>query len=90
MDSIIQTGEKQCFITGSRINLDLHHCLHGGANRKLADKYGLWVWLRHDVHMLLHDKDKELDRRLEQVAQKAFEEKYSHKLWMETFRKNYL
>lgn len=90
VDSIIQTGEKQCFISGSRINLDLHHCVHGGANRKLADKYGLWVWLRHDIHMRLHDQDKDLDRKLEQLAQKAFEEKYSHELWMNIFRKNYL
>lgn len=88
--SIIQTGEKQCFVTGSRINLDKHHCMHGGANRKLAEKYGLWVWLRHDIHMRLHDEDKELDRQLEQDAQRAFEKKYSHEKWMQMFRKSYL
>lgn len=90
MNSIIQTGEKQCFVTGSRRQLDKHHCIHGSANRKLAEKYGLWVWLQHDIHKLLHDKDKELDRKLERIAQKAFEEKYSHELWMKVFRKNYL
>ena len=87
--SIMQT-EKECYVTGSRINLDLHHCLHGVGKRKLADKYGLTVWLRHDIHMLLHDKDKELDRQLEQDAQRAFEKKYSHDKWMEVFGKNYL
>ncbi len=87
--SIIQTGEKQCFITGSRVQLDQHHCMHG-PNRKLADKYGLWVWLRHDIHMNLHDRDKELDRELQQEAQRAFEKKYSHEDWMRIFRKNYL
>ena len=89
-DSIIQTGEKKCFISGSQINLDVHHCIHGNANRKIADKYGLWVWLRHDIHMLLHDKDKELDKQLEQVAQRAFEKKFSHEMWMKLFGKNYL
>lgn len=88
--SIIQTGEPECFITGSRINLDRHHCMHGIGNRMLAEKYGLWVWLQHDVHMRLHDKDKELDKHLEQVAQKAFEKKYSHEFWMKLFGKNYL
>ena len=88
-NSIIQPDEKECFVTGSRINLDKHHCMHG-PNRTLAERYGLWVWLRHDVHMELHDKNKELDRQLEQIAQKAFEKKYSHDLWMTLFRKNYL
>lgn len=92
-ESIIQTdGEKVCFVSGSQINLDRHHqlCIHGNANRKIAEKYGLWVWLRHDLHMNLHDKDKELDRELEQEAQRAFEKKYSHELWMKLFGKNYL
>ena len=88
-NSIMQTKEE-CYITGSRINLDRHHCLHGTANRKIAEKYGLWVYLRHDIHMRLHEKDKKLDRQLEQNAQRAFEEKYSHELWVQLFRKNYL
>lgn len=89
-ESIIQTGEKQCYVSGSRQNLDIHHVLHGVANRKIADKFGLWVWLRHDIHKRLHDSDKDLDRELEQEAQKAFEEKYSHEEWMRLFGKNYL
>lgn len=88
--SIIQKGEKQCYITGSRIDLDKHHCIHGRANRNIAEEYGLWVWLRHDIHMRLHNKDKELDRELEQAAQNAFEEKYSHEKWMSLVGKNYL
>lgn len=90
MSKSIMQDKEECYISGSRINLDKHHCIHGGANRKLADKYGLWVWLRHDIHMQLHDRDKELDRQLEQDAQRAFEKKYSHEMWMALFRKNYL
>ena len=88
-DSIIQK-EKQCYISGSQINLDIHHCIHGIANRKIADKYGLWVWLRHDIHMRLHDSDKQLDNELEKIAQEAFEKKYSHREWMNLIGKNYL
>jgi len=89
--SILQPdGEKVCYVSGSRINLDLHHVMHGSANRKIADKWGIWCWLRHDIHMDLHDKDKELDLQLKQEAQEAFEKLYSHEKWMELFRKNYL
>ena len=89
-NSIIQTGEKKCFITGAQFNLDKHHCMHGSANRTIVEKYGLWVWLRHDIHMRLHDIDKKLDNKLEKIAQKAFEKKYSHEMWMKLFGKNYL
>ena len=62
----------------------------GVANRKLSDKYGLVVWLRHDIHMDLHDRNKDLEIRLKQDAQRAFEKMYSHEKWMEVFKKNYL
>ena len=90
-DSIMQDKEE-CYVSGSRINLDRHHqhCLHGTANRKLAEKWGLWVWLRHDIHMDLHERNKKLDRELEQDAQRAFEAKYDHEKFLEIFRKNYL
>lgn len=88
-ESIIQKN-TECFVSGSRVNLDRHHCVHGTAGRKLAEKYGLWVWLRHDIHMQLHDKNKGLDKILEQEAQRAFEERYGHDEWMRIFRKNYL
>ena len=88
MNSIMQE-EKECYITGSRQSLDKHHCLHG-ANRKNAEKYGLWVWLRHDIHMALHDRDKDLDRELEEEAQKKFEETHSRAEFRSIFGKSYL
>lgn len=36
-----------------------------------------------------HD-NKEVDEHLKEVAQRAFEEKHSHELWMQEFGKNYL
>lgn len=90
--SIIQS-EKKCFITGSELNLHEHHIMHGTANRKLSEKYGLKVWLRADWHNMasycVHN-DPELDLYLKRVAQKAFEKKYSHEKWMQVFGKNYL
>ena len=87
-DSIIQDS-KECFVTGSTRNLDKHHCLDG-SRRKMADKYGLWVWLRHDVHMSLHSGDSVLAYSLKRLAQRKFEEHHSRKRFVEIFGKNYL
>lgn len=86
--SILQT-EKECFVTGSKTQLDIHHCLHG-CRRKLADEHGCWVWLRHDIHMDLHDRNKALDRMIERACQERFEELYGHDEFMKIFGKNYL
>lgn len=86
--SILQT-EKECYVTGSRVNLDCHHCFHG-PRRKAADEYGCWVWLRHDIHMHLHQRDAELDRRIKQECQEEFEKRFSHDLFMKIFGKSYL
>lgn len=90
MTESIMQKEKECYVTGSRINLELHHCIHGRANRKLADQYGLWCWLRQDIHRLLHDQDKELDKRLEREAQEAFEKTHTREEFRRIFGKSYL
>lgn len=86
----IMQEEHECYLTGSQCELDLHHVFHGTANRKLSDKWGCWCWLKHSIHMDLHDKDKKLDRKLQQDCQRKFEEIYSRKLFMQIFGKNYL
>ena len=86
--SLLQDDDR-CYVTGSRYNLDRHHCLHG-SYRKAADKWGLWVWLRHDIHMDVHQRDIELDRRLQREAQEAFEKKYGHEKFMEVFGRSFL
>lgn len=81
--------EKECFVTGSTVNLDKHHCFHG-PRRKAAEKYGCWVWIRHDLHMELHQKNPELDRMIKRACQTRFEEIYSHDEFMNVFGKSYL
>ena len=88
MGSIMQT-EKECFVTGSTVNLDKHHCFHG-PRRKAAERYGCWIWLRHDLHMGLHQKNTELDRMIKRACQTRFEEIYSHEEFMNVFGKSYL
>lgn len=50
MQSILQT-EKACYLSGySGSGLDKHHIFFG-ANRKISEDNGFWVWLRHDLHI---------------------------------------
>lgn len=86
--SILQS-EKECYVTGSRQNLDRHH-IYASSRRKASDRYGCWVWLRHDVHMDLHQRDHELDLRMKRECQEQFETLYGHEKFMEVFGKSYL
>ena len=92
MDSVLQQ-KKECYVCGTTVNLESHHCLHGTANRKKAEKYGLKVWLCHEHHTGnsgVHFS-KTLDDRLKMLAQKHFEEHIgSREEWMREFGKNYL
>ena len=86
--------DKKCFFCGNTQNLDEHHCLHGTANRKKADKYGLTVWLcpyHHTLGLKAVHKCKSTDRLLQVYAQRYFLENIGDMdLWMAEFRKNYL
>lgn len=88
MNSIIQQ-KRECYICHTTIGLERHHCIHGTANRKHSEEYGLTVWLCHRHHRQLHDWDVALDRYLCQTAQKVFEERYGHDKFMEIFKRNW-
>jgi hypothetical protein len=93
MISIVQDlTQERCFVCGSMRGLELHHIMHGTANRRLSTRYGLTCWLcrthhtgRYGVH-----NNAELNHKLQEEAQKAFEKAYSHTEWMKIFGKNYL
>lgn len=88
--SILQPdGERVCFLTGTTKDLERHHIFHG-CRRKAAEKWGCWVWLNHDIHMVLHDSDKEMDRELQRICQMKFEYLHGHEKFMEVFGKSYL
>jgi hypothetical protein len=70
---------------------ETHHCLHGTANRKLADLYCLTEELCLKCHRRLHGKDgHSMDLQLKQAAQRQFERAHGHEAWMQIFRRNYL
>lgn len=90
MTSIVQDlSTNRCFRCGAWVNLDLHHIMHGTANRRLSTKYGLTCWLCRDCHVLVHCDILE-NRRLQKQAQTAFEREHTRQEWMEIFKKNYL
>ena len=70
--------------------LEKHHFMHGTANRRLAEKWGLWGYLCQYHHWEIHNSNREKDIFLMQVAQGRFEKLYGHEKWMEVFGKNYL
>ena len=74
----IVSNERECFIC-RRIyqltmteGLELHHMIHGTANRKNSDRLGLTVYLCHHHHRLLHDKG-EFDDWMMQTAQESWQ-----------------
>lgn len=90
-NSIIQS-DKKCWVTGSTTGLDKHHCLRGPF-RKKADELGLWVWLRHDVHMRMHQRlhpFEFLEDQLKQVAQEAYERDHTREEWFAHFGRSWL
>lgn len=87
----MQDDTSVSFLSGKGGQLETHHVMNGAPYRKYADRYGLWVRLTPEEHRWLHDTPagKKYGRLLKGLAQEAFEERYSHALWLSFFHKNY-
>ena len=72
MESVLQRDEERCFLCGRYGITEEHHCIHGIANRKNAEKYGLKVNICPLCHRNLHDKGVN-DLYLIKYAQEYFE-----------------
>lgn len=84
MESIIHDTDF-CYICGQYAT-QVHHCIHGTANRRLADKDGLTVRLCVTCHTNLHDKGM-YDAELQKLAQTRWMEYYGKS--EDDFRKRY-
>ena len=92
MKSILQT-EKVCFICGTTLNLHDHHVIHGNANRKQSEKYGLKVYLCAEHHTGENGVhfNKDMDDYLKRIAQEKFESEIgSRESFREIFGKSFL
>ena len=96
--SIMQPNKEHCYLCGRNASadyygLDEHHCLHGTANRKLSEKYGLKVYLCHDrCHLNGVHKSAEIDKKLKAEAQRIAMEHYGWSVeeFIKIFGKSYI
>jgi len=92
MKSIMQTEKETCYLCKGRATEE-HHCIHGTANRKLSEKYGLKVYLCpycHRISKLAVHNNYFTDIKLKQEAQYKFNEVYPDLSFLQIFGKNYL
>lgn len=95
MSKSILQPVRECCLTGyDGMYLDKHH-IFGGANRKLSEHLGLWVFVRSDLHNLASNsihRNKELDLKLKKWAERRCLEEYDmcEEDFIREFGKNYL
>lgn len=91
MKSILQ-DEKKCYVTEQTSGLHKHH-IYGGANRKISEDNGFWVWLTPEYHNM-SDRgvhfNKEFDTLLKQECQTKYEETHSRDEFMALIGRSYL
>ena len=101
MKSIIPQEPNSCYLCNMFLErnssvLHEHHIFYGSRHKK-AEQWGLKVKLcmTHHTGDINGNKkavhfNPEYDLMLKKKAQKIFEEKYGHELWMKEFNKSWL
>jgi hypothetical protein len=92
MSKSVLQEEKVCIICGTTWSLEEHHIFRTPYRNK-SEKYGLKVWLCHNHHTGnegVHNGNVVIDKRLKQMAQKKFEEKFGREKFIREFGRNYL
>lgn len=94
-ESIIPGDKKgRCYICGSHVNIQNHHIFFGNGNRTNSDYCGLTVHLcleHHKEGKMSAHKNREVNYRLRQIAQRAFEREHgSREQFMKIFGENCL
>lgn len=100
MKSILHNKkDRTCFLCmmlhnddSPKANLHEHHVIHGWANRKLSEKYGLKVYLclyHHETGKEAVHQNADINKMLKAYAQRTFEKKWPEKDFYGIFGKNY-
>lgn len=89
MKSVIN-NKHECYLCGGTLNLDIHHCLFGTANRKKCDEDKLVVTLCHRCHQDIHNQNTWEKRALQKIAQEKYEEKHTRDEFIKRYGKSYL
>ena len=106
MAKSIISNKRECFLCREEADhigyygelpstgLHKHHFLGGTANRKKSEHFGLWAYMcaarHHEYGPEAPHVNAEVAKHLKQIAQRVFEAKYSHEMWMQEFGKNFL
>lgn len=83
---------RRCYKCGTIFNLHKHH-IYGGANRKISEQEGFYVYLCPRHHNMSDEGvhfDKELDTDLKQECQRKYEEEHTREDFMRLIGRNYL
>lgn len=67
----VRARDKRCPITGETENLQAHHIIHKGRQRRFALRWDIrnGVALSHSAHRELHDGNLEIQRRIIQYVE---------------------
>lgn len=94
MSKSLISDEKFCLICGTPLNIHKHHIFEGTGRRKLSEKYGCWCYLCARHHNMSNESvhfKKELDLKLKQQCQKAWEYQIgTREQFIMLFGRNYL
>lgn len=92
--------DRTCFLCmmlhnddSPKANLHEHHVIHGWANKKLSEKYGLKVYLclnHHEIGREAVHQNADTNKMLKAYAQRTFEKKWPEKDFYKIFKKNYI
>ena len=84
---------EHCYVCGKPYP-EMHHCIHGTANRKLSEKFGLKIPLCHTHHRTGIDaphRSAMADLHYKQMAQRYFEEHHGNReMFRQIFGKSWL
>ena len=89
--SRMQTDEHICYRCKTWVeHPDKHHCLNGLGYRDKCEEDQLYVFMHHQCHMMIHNKNHDL-RKLKAKAQEVFEKEIgSREEFIERYGKSYL
>ena len=88
------SNEKVCFRCGSTCNLHRHH-IYFGANRKISERDGCWVWLcgiHHNLSNAGVHFDRTFDLELKTACELAWMKRYgkNQEDFLKKYGRNYL
>ena len=87
--------EGEFYSTTPQTQFDKHH-IYPGANRKVSEKYGFFVWILHDLHngnnpnAVHNNPNTGYDLMLKVKCQEVYEQTHSRADFMKLIGRNYL